>query len=64
MKIKLSKLKQVIQEELKNVNEGRATDEVIGNLKTPLGRMLQHDVITINEYNAIMEFVKDLLKGR
>tara|TARA_Y100000310_G_C20337482_1_gene648189 strand:+ start:267 stop:461 length:195 start_codon:yes stop_codon:yes gene_type:complete len=64
MKLKLSELKQIIQKELQNVNEGRATDEVIGNLKTPLGRMLQYDVITLNEYNAIMEFVKDLLKGR
>lgn len=64
MKIKLLELKQLIQKELQNINEGRATDEVIGNLKTPLGRMLQHDLITINEYNAIMEFVKDLLKGR
>jgi hypothetical protein len=64
VKIKLLELKQLIQKELQNINEGRATDEVIGNLKTPLGRMLQHDLITINEYNAIMEFVKDLLKGR
>ena len=64
MKIKLLELKQLIQKELQNINEGRATDEVIGNLKTPLGRMLQHDLITINEHNAIMEFVKDLLKGR